>query len=108
MRVSISGEKSLINSLQDQIEKDKEIKIERLEEAKDKTELAFGIGDVLTLISIVNGVADLVKLLMKISVKRTEKQKLYLKTALGTTKLEISKDITPEQLRQQLGMVFQQ
>jgi restriction endonuclease len=108
MRVSISGEKSFVNALQEEIKKDSEIKVEKLEEAKDKTELAFAIGDIVTLVSLVKGVTDLVKALLEMRDKKPseKRQKLYLKTALGTATIEISKDITAEELSQQLGKIF--
>jgi hypothetical protein len=109
MRVSISGEKSLISAIQAQMEQDQEGQVERLEEAKDKTELAFGIGEVLTLVSIVKGITEMVKLLLEIKPKLTSgTQKLYFKTALGTTVVELSPDITAEELHQHLGTIIRQ
>lgn len=109
MRISITGEKTLIQSLQVKIEQDLESKVERIEEAKDQTELAFGVGELLTLFSVIQGCTEMVKLLMELKSNfGSQKQKLYLKTALGTTVVEISKEITAEELYQQLSTIIRQ
>jgi len=107
MRVSITAEKSLINELTTAIDQAPDNRVEKVEEAKDQTELAFGIGEILTIISVIKGISSLVEIIMKLKNKFGAKtQKLHLKTALGTAVIEISQDITPEQLRQQLATIM--
>jgi hypothetical protein len=109
MRISISGEKSLIEALQEVIENSDESRVERMVDAKDQTELAFGIGEVLSLVGVVTGIAEAVKLLIELKSKvGLGRQKLHLKTALGTTVIEISNNITAEELYQKLGTIIPQ
>jgi hypothetical protein len=109
MRVSISGEKSLIEALQMQMEQDAESSVERVEEYKDLTQQAFGIGEALIIVGIVKGTAELVKLLLELKAKvGSRMQKLQLKTALGITVVELSQDVTAEELYKQLGTIVHQ
>ena len=107
MRISITAEKSLVDTLKSGIDSEPEAHVEQIEEAKDQTELAFGIGEILTIIAVIKGIASLVKILSDLKAKLGGKtQKLHVKTALGTTIIEISPDVTVEQLQQQLATVM--
>jgi hypothetical protein len=107
MRVSISGEKALIEALEVEFERDQACKVEQVKVGGDQTELAFGIGELATMIGILTGAAKLVEVLLALRPKlSSSKQNLYLKTVLGTTIVELSKDITAEELYQQLGTIL--
>lgn len=59
MRVSITGEKLLMKALLEEIEQDQQSKVERVEEARDSSELGFVLGEAVTIVSLVNGVIQL-------------------------------------------------
>lgn len=101
MRISITGEKKLIESLEAALKNDKAIKTEPPKHVGDRTELSFGIGEISTFVSILTGTAKLVEYLVAIAkhVKDKKGQKLQLKTATGTVTVELRPDVTLEELQ---------
>jgi hypothetical protein len=104
MRISITGEASVIEALSALIADDPDSSVESIGPAKDKSELAFAFGDIATIVSTVAGLAKVVELLINLKPALDGKtQKLSFRTALGVTTVELSQDITLEELHRQLG-----
>ncbi len=106
MRISITSEKSFIEDIRPDLTIDESALNQT---TKDETALAFGIAEVASIVAIIKGVGEIVKLFLDWKDRmKSNKQKLYLKTALGTVEIELSKDITAEELQSTLKTILPQ
>ena len=108
MRVSVAGDPSVIRALQSEMARDPDITVERVEDGKDATALEFGLAEVLVVVGIVKGVAELAKLLLELRSHLASTQKLRVQTATGTAVIELSKETTREELDERLRAVLDQ
>ena len=104
MRISITGDKRLIEALEKELKTDDAINTESPKHAGDRTELEFGIGEIATLVAILTGTAKLIEYLVAIARHghKDKPQKLQLKSAVGTVMVELKPDVTAAELRQLL------
>lgn len=100
MRISISGDRALVERLEAAVQADGAA-TERPAQQRDPTEQAFGIAEVATVVAILTGVAKLVEYLVMAAkaLKKDEKQTVRLKTALGVVTLELRADVSAAELR---------
>ena len=102
MRVSIVGEKDLVDSLSPAFDR-----IDRQGPETDVTELKFGIVEVGIIIGILSGIAKLVEFIQAQRPKKdSEIQRLQITTALGTIVLELTKDVSAEELQEKLSKIM--
>lgn len=99
MRISITAEKQVLPELEASLQAH-EIKTEPAKHAGDRSEQAFGIAEVATLVAIAVGTAKLIEALIAVArhVKKGKTQKLHLKSALGAVTLDLRPEITAEEL----------
>jgi len=99
MRISITGDKALVRTLEKHL-KAASVSTEASKNPGNVTEQAFGIVEAATIIAILTGAAKLVEYLVLAAryLQAGTKQKIHLKSALGTVTLELRSDITPAEL----------
>lgn len=107
MRIAVSGSKDLMGALADELPTSGVGRVVRVESAKDDSDLAFSLGDVETVVSVVTGLMPFCELLVgafrrRRAPEQPATQTLRFKTALGTTEVQLSADITVEELHAQL------
>ncbi|MDQ3187223.1 MAG: hypothetical protein M3Q16_12370 [Pseudomonadota bacterium] len=104
MRIRITGEKSVIDDLSAELAR-QGAQVEPAEGSIDRTELALGLLEAAAIIAIVVNIATLIKYLIEIArhLKDSEKRRLEVKTAAGTTLIDIDNKSTPENLEKQLS-----
>jgi hypothetical protein len=107
MRVSISSDGILGPELLGQLEQDTEVEVQESYKEEDLTEQAFAIGEISVVIAVVKGAAALARVLKNVSDRRSsDSQTLRIKTAFGAMTLELRKDVTMDELREQLIPLF--
>lgn len=107
MRVSLSSDALLGPELLGQLEQDTEIEVRESYKEKDLTEQAFAVGEISVVIAVVKGAAALARVFKNLIDKRSSgSQTLRIKTAFGAMTLELRKDVTMEELREQLEPLF--
>jgi hypothetical protein len=107
MRVSISSDGILGPELLGQLEQDTDVEVQESYKEEDLTEQAFAIGEISVVIAVVKGAAALARVLKNVSDRRSsDSQTLRIKTAFGAMTLELRKDVTMDELREQLIPLF--
>jgi len=102
MRVSITGEKDFVDSLRPTFEL-----IDRQGPEPDVTELHFGLVEVSVIVGILSGISKLLEFIQaQRSKSNSEIQRLQVTTALGTMLLELKKDVSAEELQEQLSKII--
>ena len=104
MRIRITGEKSFIDDLSAELA-GQGAQVEPVEGSIDRTDLALGLLEASAIIAIVVNIATLIKYLIEIArhLKDNERRRLELKTAAGTTLIDVDNKSTPENLEKQLS-----
>jgi hypothetical protein len=106
LRVSITGEADFVNSLTGLEEAP--IEIESVARHSDDTEQQFGLLELMTVIAAVKGVVELTNTILKLweSRRSQKKQRLRLKSPVGTITLELDADSTVEDVRRAIAPLF--
>jgi hypothetical protein len=105
MKISITGEKSVIKDLEKALAKDGVLGEALVDMTTDKTEQGLGLLEAAAIIAIVANTAKLIEYLVIIAkhLKSGEKQQLQVKTAVGTATVEIDRNSTAETLEKQVS-----
>ncbi len=110
MRISITGSKSLVDQISSALADAGAASTERSDSHLDRTEQAFGIGEVATVVAILSGFGKLVEYLIaaKAALKKGEQQTLHVKTSLGLVAITLDRDVTAAELSRQLAAIIGQ
>ena len=112
MRIAVSGSREFVTTVGDELPAAGAGRAERVEDAKDDSDLAFSVADVATLVGEISALMPLCELLVGVFRRRSAEepatQTLRFKTALGMTEVQISEDITAEELYAQLGTLVRE
>ncbi len=107
MRVLIESDPDFIAAVTGELEADPGAEVAIADSGPDLTEQKFGFAEAAAVVAIVKGVADIVAVVKRTLSRTTKKQKLRLKSALGSVVIEVSPDITVAELQTLLAPLSQ-
>ncbi|WP_141564304.1 hypothetical protein [Mycolicibacterium palauense] len=107
MRVLIESDPEFVSSVTVEFEADPGAAVTPTEPATDLTEQRFGLAEAAAIIVIVKGVFEIIEVVKRVVRRSKKKQTLRLKSALATVVVEISPDVTAEELQDLLAPLTQ-
>lgn len=107
MRVLIEGDPDFISVVASEFEAEPEAEVTPVESGADLTEQKFGFAETAAVIATVKGVLELPQIIKRIANRSKKKQKLRLKSALGSVAIEVSPETTVAELQALLAQLSQ-